>query len=134
MRRIYSALIVIPVVLVFTGCAKNKTNDFTGSESELYGVWVKGPNPGDTLEFMRKNNKNIMRRLELFNAGIPTYSEREYRYQDGKFGAKYYSSADDFYQINSFAWTQAGREFTLLAFQLLPIISSTTTWYTYRKI
>ena len=124
-------LSVITITLLSTGCKKNKVQD----EAVLYGTWVKGANAGDTLWFMKKNNQYILRQNESFNATMPVYSEKEYRFRDGKLGIKLYSpSSQDYYPIGSFTWTQAGSEFTLQGSQLFLFMSSTLTYFTYRKV
>jgi hypothetical protein len=47
----------VALILLVTGCSKN--ND--GNESVLYGSWSKGTNVGDTLAFMNRGGKNILR-------------------------------------------------------------------------
>jgi len=122
---------VITIALLSTGCKKNKVQD----EAALYGTWVKGPNAGDTLWFMKKNNQYILRQNESFNAAMPVYTEKEYRFRDGKLGIKLYSpSSQEYYPISSFTWTQPGSEFSLQGIQLFLFMSSTLTYFTYRKI
>lgn len=124
-------LIVIASALSFASCKKNHS----GSESVLYGTWVKGSNFGDTLWFMQKNGKNIMRMADSFNSGMAVYSEKEYRFRNGVPEIKMFSpSLDDYYPISSFQWIQQGSRFSLKAFQLYLFMSSTMTEFTYRKI
>jgi hypothetical protein len=131
MMKMAAALSIIVFALLFIGCKKD--SDVSGSESELYGKWAKGPNLADTLEFVRKNNKNIMRHLESYNAGVPVYSETEYSFGGGQFSLKYYS-LNDYHSVSSFTWTQQGAEFQVLAIELFSYISSTMTIFTYRKV
>jgi len=122
---------VIAFALLLAACSK----EHTGTESVLYGTWVKGPNFGDTLQFMRKNNQNIMRQTMSFNAGMPVYTENEYRFRNGKLSIKLYSpSSEEYYPITSFTWLQSGSEFKIQGSQLFIFMSSTLTYFTYRKI
>jgi hypothetical protein len=132
MMRTIALFSVIAFAFLAIGCTKDAGT--SGSEPELYGTWAKGPNFGDTLQFMRKNNRNIMRKTESFNAAMPVYSETEYRFRDGKLSTRVSSSSQDYFPVTSFTWTQAGSEFTILGFQLYFFISSSTTLFTYRKI
>lgn len=129
--RITPALIVIALAFMVVSCSK----DDTASESALYGTWVKGTQAGDTLRFMRKNNKYIMLQNESFNAGMPVYTEKDYRFRNGRLSIKLFSpSSREFYPIDSFSWTQVGEEFTIQGIQLFMFMSSTQTYFTYRKI
>jgi hypothetical protein len=131
MKGIVPALTVIVFVFIFAGCSKEDTQ----SEPALYGTWIKGSQAGDTLRFMRKNNMNIMLQNESFNAGMPVYTEKEYRFRNGKLSIKLYSPvSQDYYPIDSFTWTQAGSEFTIQGIQLFMFMSSTMTWFTYLKL
>lgn len=130
MKQVIFLLVIIVSAFSFTSCKKDRA----GSESVLYGVWVKGSNFGDTLWFMQKNGKNILRKAESFNASMAVYSENEYRFRNGIPEIKLGSTAADYYPITSFAWIQQGKEFSLKAFQLYLFMSSTMTEFTYRKI
>ena len=76
MIRVLLAFAVIVFALIFSGCKKSDTQ----SETILFGTWVKGANPGDTLQFMRKNNKNILRYNMSFSAALTAFTEVEFRY------------------------------------------------------
>jgi hypothetical protein len=131
MKQIAFVLYFILLILTFAACKK----DHNGSESVLYGTWAKGPNFGDTLWFMQRNGKNIMRMADSFNPGVAVYSEKEYRFRNGIPEIKMFSpTLDDYYPISSFTWIQPGREFSLKGFQLYLFMSSTLTEFTYRKI
>lgn len=127
MMKIVVVLSVIAFTFFAIGCHKDGVS---GAESELYGSWSKGTNFGDTLQFMRKNGRNIMRKGESFNAGVPVYSETEYSFGNGKFGLKF----SNWRPISSFAWTQPNVEFSILGFQVYLFMSSSTTVFTFRKI
>jgi hypothetical protein len=121
MMHLSPALVIIVFAFIFTGCSKEDT----ASESALYGTWVKGSNAGDTLRFMRKDNKYIM----LQN------TEKEYRFRNGRLSIKIYAPvSQEFYPLDSFSWTQVGEEFTIKGFQLFMFMSSTQTTFTYRKL
>lgn len=129
--RSYTALAITAFAFIFIGCHK----DITGTESDLYGTWVKGNQAGDTLRFMRKDNKYILQQNESFNAGMPVYTEKEYRFRNGRLSIKLFApSSQEFYPIDSFSWTQVGSEFTLQGIQLFLYMSSTVTYFTYRKL
>ena len=127
----FAAILIIAFPVFIISCSKEKVP--SGAEYELYGTWSRGPNPADTLYFLRLNNKNIMRHLETINAGLRVYSETEYKFKDGKLSLKY-STVNEYHAVTSFAWTQGHTEFQLLGFQLFSYLSSTTTIFTYRKI
>lgn len=128
MIRIYAALTITFFAFIFAGCSK----DYTGSESDLYGTWTKGTNFGDTLWFMKKNNQNIMR----YNGfGTTALTEVGYRYKNGKLSLKLYApQTPDYYPITSFTWVQPGNEFKIQGIQLFMFMSSTNTYFTYRKL
>ena len=129
--KIAAVLILLSFILPFAGCKKEPA----GTESDLYGTWIKGTNAGDTLQFMRKNNRNIMRMNESFNAGMPVYTEKEYSLRNGVLKIRsFVPVSQDYYSITSFTWTVPGNEFTILGFQLFMFMSSTSTSFTYRKI
>jgi hypothetical protein len=131
MMRISAALVIIAFAIFFTGCSKEDT----ASESALFGTWVKGSNAGDTLRFMRKDNKYIMLQNESFNAGLPRYTEKEYRFRNGQLSIKIFAPvSQEFYPLDSFSWTQVGEEFTVQGIQLFMFMSSTQTYFTYRKL
>lgn len=129
--KITAPLLLLFFMIAFVGCKK----EIAGTESDLYGTWVKGPNFGDTLHFMRKNNQNIMRINESFNIAMPVYTEKEYTLRNGILKIKNFSpGSQDYISINSFTWTQVGSEFRILGYQLFMFMSSTSTSFTYRKI
>ena len=129
MIRILAALIVF--VSIVAACKKDNAQ----SESALYGTWIKGTQSGDSLQFLRKNGKDIMKQNESFNAATPIYTEKEYKYQNGKLSIKLYAPfSDEFYTIDSFRWINTGREFTRQGIQLFSFMSSTLTYFTYRKL
>ena len=129
MRSIIAASLVLLASLFFT-CKK----DIAGDESDLYGTWVKGSNFGDTLWFMKKNGQKIIRMPESFNPLLPTYSEKEYQFSGGMLNIKSLApSSQEYFPIDSFKWTDPGKEFTIQNSQLFIFMSSIIT-YKYRKI
>jgi hypothetical protein len=111
-------------------CKKNGGSD----EAALYGTWVKGPDTGDTLWFMQKSGKFIVRVPESFNPSMPKYSEKEYRFKDGVLNIKLFMPAsDEYFPMTSFTWTDPGKEFTIQNSQLFIFLSSMIT-YKYKKI
>jgi hypothetical protein len=117
--------------LFLLSCNKNKD---LREETSLYGTWAKGRNYGDTLWFMNKSGKNIFRMADVFNIASPVYTEKEYRFRKGTLEVKSFApTSDEYFPIESFNWTDRGREFTIVNSQLYPFLSSIIT-YTYRKI
>ena len=130
MRSIIAAILILFLASLFFACKK----DTSGEESNLYGTWVKGSNFGDTLWFMKKNGQNIMRVSETFNPLIPNYSEKEYQFSGGMLNIKSFApSSQEYFPIDSFKWTDPGKEFTIQNSQLFIFMSSIIT-YRYRKI
>ena len=130
MRLLVTGSILLVLVLFSLACKKN----IEGDESDLYGTWVKGSNLGDTLWFMKRNGKYIIRQPESFNPTMPIYSEKEYQFKDGKLKIKSFAPASqEYFPINSFSWLQTGQEFTITNSELFPIMSSILT-YKYKKV
>lgn len=100
----------------------------------LYGTWVKGSNAGDTIWFMKKNSKHIVKYASSFNPNMPMYNEYEYRYNDGKLSIKRFApQTDEYFPITSFAWVDTGKEFSIVNSELYPFLSSIIT-LKYRKL
>ena len=121
----------IALILISTlGCKK----DADGDESALYGTWVKGSYFGDTLWFMKKNGKNIMRIIDSFNPQMARYVEKEYRFRNGMLDIKSFApGSQHYFPITSFSWTDPRKEFSVQSTQLFMIMSAMVT-FTYRKI
>jgi hypothetical protein len=131
MKAKAAAFIILASISFCLGCKKDKSS---ADEIALYGTWVKGTNYGDTLWFMNKNGKNILRMADIFNIASPVYGEKEYRFRKGVLEIKQYSpTSDEYFPLTSFNWTNRGREFTITNSQLYIFLSSIIT-YTYRKI
>ena len=129
MRSPLSWMFVLGLVVVAFSCKK----DF-GNDSDLYGTWVKGANTGDTVWFMKKNGKSIIRLPESFNPSMPAYAEKEFQLRNEVLFIKSFAPfSDEYDQISSFSWTDPGKEFTILSTELYLVMSSMVT-YKYRKI
>ena len=126
--------IVVFIVLVLASLSFGCKKEINGTESDLYGTWVKGSNMGDTLWFMKKNGRNLVKIPESFNPLLPKYSEKEYKLKNGALNIKSFApSSQDYFSISSFTWTDPGREFTIQNIQLFIFMSSIVT-YKYKKI
>ena len=129
MLRLFVLLSIAMVMLV---CACSKSN--TGEESVLYGSWVNNGVPGDTLQFMHKNNRDVLRFNNSFNPTLPVYTEVAYTYKNGKLQVGLYGAGEPLKAINSFIWKQPSKEFDILGYQLYLFMSSSVTHFTYTKI
>ena len=130
MRSVAAASVVLLSGFLLFACNK----EVIRNESVLYGTWVKGSNLGDTVWFMKKNSKHIVRYASSFNPNMPMYNENEYKYNDGKLSIKRFpSQTDEYFPVNSFTWIQSGEEFSIVNSELYPFLSSIVT-FKYRKI
>jgi hypothetical protein len=110
-------------------CSKKESRN--PQEYILYGKWQMGSGDADTLEFLNKAGKNILRYYDArFITGI--YTEREYRYINGMLNLRMYPS-QDFTPVTSFALTSQNNQFSVMANELYPLYSSTVT-ITYTRI
>ena len=124
MRSLAAALIILLPGVLFFACKK----ELKGDESDLYGVWVKGANLGDTVWFMKKNGQSVMRVAVSFNPLMPGYSEKEYKFKDDKLTLKQFSpSSQEYFPINSFSWVTRGKEFSITNSELYIFLSSIIT-------
>lgn len=124
-------LTLVFCISLFAGCKK----DGAHSASDLYGIWIKGNQAGDTLQFLQKNGKDIMRQNESFNPSMPAYTEKEYIFHNGKLSVKLYTPfSEDFYPIDSFRWKRTGKEFSIQGIQLYMFMAATNVYFTYRKL
>ena len=130
MRSLAAIVVVLVVCILSSACSKEAIRN----ESMLYGTWVKGSNLGDTIWFMKKNSKHIMRYASSFNSSMPMYNENEYRYNDGKLSIKRFpSQTDEYFPFTSFTWVDTGKEFSIVNSELYPFLSSIIT-FKYKKI
>ena len=124
------AFLILAVGLTCAACSKDSGNN----ESILYGTWVKGSNYGDTLLFMRKNDRNILYYNGSFDIAHPAYIQSEYIFKDNKLTLVSSSSLGPVkFELSSFAWKQFGHQFQITGTQLFPFMSSITV-FTYTKI
>ncbi len=123
-------VVSIAFAMLATACSKNNDDN----ETVFYGTWINNNAPGDTLQFMRKNSKNILRFNQSLNPGMPLYLEIEYRYKNGKLSAAVFGSFEPIRDIDSFTWIQQNKKFDVLGYQLYLIMSSTVTHFTYTKV
>lgn len=125
MGRLTVALIAF--VFLFTHCDKDNNGDDT-----LYGTWIKGTAYGDTLQFIRKNNKDIMRMNMSFNPMLLAYTDREYRYVNGKLEIVLFPTPREFFPVESFTWIEKGREFKVQGLELFPFMSASNVFFNYK--
>ncbi|MEO5684187.1 MAG: hypothetical protein ABIQ88_16215 [Chitinophagaceae bacterium] len=117
-------------LLLAGACSSNDAND----ASQFYGMWTKGIQVGDTLQFMRKSDKDILRYNMSFNASVTAYQEVEYTYKNGKLAVQTFGPGSELRTLESFEWKQEGKEFEVLGYQLYVIMSSTLTKFNFKKI
>ena len=130
MRSLVAALIILLPGILFYACKK----ELKGNESDLYGTWVRGSNLGDTVWFMKKNGQNIMKVAVSFNPQMPGWSEKEYKFKDGKLSIKSFSPpSQEYFPINSFNWVETGKEFSITNSELYIFMSSIIT-IKFRKV
>jgi hypothetical protein len=130
MLRLFT-FIVLCIGLSVAACSKKSEH----SESILYGTWVKGPNIGDTMRFVRKNGTDILSyRNDLFANYYPGNTETPYVFRDNKLTLVTSSSIGPVeYEIDSFAWKKFGNQFQVTGTQFFPYTSSFFD-FTYTKI
>ncbi|MGC3979215.1 MAG: hypothetical protein QM751_13890 [Paludibacteraceae bacterium] len=116
------------ILLLGSGCSKNNNSP----ESALYGTWVKGVAAGDTLWFMNKGGRNILRANMSFNPGLANYTEMEYSYVNNKLQVDMYGGG--LKDLDSFSWKEQNKSFELLGYQLYMFMSSTLTKFTFTKL
>ena len=73
MPRLLLTTLAFIAITLFGSCDKDSEPD---SEAILHGMWMKGSNTGDTLYFLKKDGKHIMRVNQSFNPGVTAYIER----------------------------------------------------------
>ena len=127
--------LVFVSVISFLACLSiNCTKGLNGDESDLYGTWAKGSGLGDTLWFMKKNGKNVIRIPESFNPSMPIYAEKEYQFKNGVLNIKSFApSSQEYFPITSFVWINKGKEFAIQNSELFVFMSSIIN-YRYKKI
>ena len=126
MRSIIVAAFAIGLL---TACSKKESKN--AEEYILYGKWEMGANNRDTIEFLNKGGRNILRFYDsVFITGI--YAEREYRYVNGALSIRMYP-IEDFTPISSFTWQQQGNKFSVTSNDFYPLLSLSVT-LVYTKI
>ena len=128
MLRLFTCLFIM-FALLGPACSKTYTNN----ESMLYGTWVKGPNFGDTLQFLQKDGKNIMRSNQSFNPSLSAWTEWEYRFKNGQLSIALGVNTE-YRLLDSFTWIESGKKFDILGFQLFMFMSSSATHFVYTKL
>jgi hypothetical protein len=122
-------IITIFAMGILSTCSKNESKN--PEKPALYGKWSMGAGDGDTVEFLNSNGRNILRFYDArFITGV--YTEREYRYNNGKLSLQMYPS-QPFTPVTSFAWNQGSSTFSVLSNELYPMLSSVVT-LVYTKV
>ena len=130
MRKVIVSLMSILLSSSFFSCSKNVSDE----ESAFYGTWVKGSNTGDTLQFSKKNGKNILSYNLSFNSLVYAPTEVEYFYTNGRLSIKYPAVTGADFPINSFVWKQGNKEFEVLGIELYNFMSASNVFFTFRKL
>ena len=126
------SIIACIACLLALACTKSKTG--TNPEAALYGIWVNSNAPMDTLWFMNKGGKNILRYNNSFNVAAPAYTESVYFFKTDKLSFALGGPSGIVKLIDSFTWKQENKQFDILIYQLYAFISSSTTHGLYTKI
>ena len=121
--------LLLALAVLGAACAKSNNN----SESMLYGTWVKGNQVGDTLYFLRKDGKNIMRSNQSFNPSLTASTEWEYFFKDGQLSVVL-GAGTQARLLNSFTWVDMGKKFDILGYQVFLFMSSSATHFVYTKV
>lgn len=120
---------LIAAVIILFSCKKENNNDI----SLFYGSWKTSY--GDTIEFSRTGNKNILRYDYSLNPALPTKTDHEYTFRSNKLGVKNgLNGPSNFYFFQSFRWLQNGQKFEVQGIDWFSFISSTQTYFTFTKI
>jgi hypothetical protein len=126
---IYIAICIIAPAIILFSCKKENNNDI----SLFYGSWKTSY--GDTIEFSKSGNKNMLSYDFSMNPALPTTTNHEYTYQSNKLGVKNgRSGSNNFYFFQSFRWLQTSQQFEVQGIDWFPFISSTQTYFTFTKI
>ena len=129
MLKDFTSLLIV-IFLAMPGCTKNT---ISGGE-DLYGVWVKGSNAGDTLRFFEKNGKNVLSYSLSFNPQLPMPTEREFKLNNDQLSLQLLGGSRDFQPITSFKWISRRETFEIEGIEFFPFMASMRTYFTYRKI
>jgi hypothetical protein len=130
MKLVSRLLLFTAFASVLVSCKKEIRD-----EKLLQGIWAKGTSAGDTLVFMKANDRNILRYNLSFNPAYPFYQDVEYKYESGRLSLMLYAPADqNFYTLHSFSWRQIGEVFEIRGSELFQILATTTVVFTYHKL
>jgi hypothetical protein len=114
---------------VLIACSKKEGKE--REEAMLYGKWEMGPGDGDTIEFLNRNGRNILRFYDArFISGI--YAERAYQYTSGALSIQMYPS-QAFTPVTSFTWQRGSGKFSVMSNELYPLLSQSVI-LVYNKI
>ena len=127
----FSIIGMITLALLLAACTKSKDGS---NEAALYGAWVNSNAPMDTLWFMNKGGKNILRYNNSFNVAVPSYTEVEYFFKNGELSFALGGPSGITKLVDSFTWKHENKQFDILIYQLYAFISSSTTHGLYTKI
>jgi hypothetical protein len=120
--------LIAPVIFFFS-CSKENNNDI----SQFYGSWKTSY--GDTIVFSRTGNKNMLEYDYSLNTALPTKTNKEYTFRNNKLGIKNALPVSNNYTfLQSFRWLQQGQSFEVQGVEWFPFISSTLTYFTFKKI
>jgi hypothetical protein len=123
------SLLFVPLLFAFFGCKKQSLN----SASQFYGYWKTSY--GDTIQFSRQGNKNVITYDLTMNPSMPIRTTNEYTFDNNKFGIRDgMASVTGFRYINSFAWVSPNEEFQVQGVEWFFFLSSTSTVFTFTKI
>lgn len=100
----------------------------------FYGSWKTSY--GDTIEFFRQDDRNVLRYDYSMNPSNPTKIDQEYFYHDDKLGLKrvWAGTSGTLYTFQSFRWIQKGQVFEVRGVEWFNFISSTQTVFNFTKI
>lgn len=69
------------------------------------------------------------------NPAMPMRVEQEYAYRNGKLGVKTgLTGLADYRFFQTFRWINPGTEFEIQGVEWFPFLSSTSTYFTYKKL
>ena len=128
MVRLFICLCIM-VALLGAACSKSTSSE----ESALYGTWVKGNQVGDTLYFLRKDGKNILRSNQSFNPSLTAWTEWEYYFKNGQLSIAL-GAGTQYRLLDSFSWVETNKKFDILGYQLFLFMSSSVTHFVYTRV
>ncbi|HLG38918.1 MAG TPA: hypothetical protein VI461_04580 [Chitinophagaceae bacterium] len=127
-RNLFAFLLPLLVTVSLFSCSK----DGSSNESLFYGAWKTSY--GDTILFAKENGKNILTLNYTMNPSMPVITKNEFKYSINKLALKYsFSTSNEFKRLESFAWVQPGKVFTVQGVEWFNFLSSTLTVFTFTK-